>query len=291
MWTHKVIIWFGLLIMIPSLIMGLLMGGFFFFFNEEISSFFFNPSAPTPDNVPLYLTLYFVFLFGFIIFSYVMMALSFAGVLKGTLDLENREDKMSFGELWRATLPYVGRVFGVFFLVFVVIFVFFGGVMFIGAILGTITAGIGFLCLMPLFLLILPLEFIAYILASLAMSAVIADDLGVFDSLRRARDVLKQKFWSLVVMGIILFFIQMALSIIIMVPMQIAQFALIFSMDMTNPMPDPSTFFKPFALLMAIFVPVSSLVQGLGLTYANAAWMLSYLEITAPSSEQEVERE
>ena len=30
-WKHKVIIWFGFLMIIPSLIMALAMGGFFFF--------------------------------------------------------------------------------------------------------------------------------------------------------------------------------------------------------------------------------------------------------------------
>ena len=92
--------------------------------------------------------------------------------------------------------------------------------------------------------------------------------------------MMKQKFWSLVLMTIILLFIQWGLSMIIMLPMQVAQFALIFSMDMTNYVPDPSTFFRPIAILMAVFIPLASLVQGLGLTYANAAWMLTYMRLT-----------
>ncbi len=279
-WKHKVIIWFGFLMMIPSLIIGLVMGGFFFFFSEENFPFFFNPYAPAPDINPLFIILFFVVFLGFTIFSYAMIALSFAGVLKGTLDLENKEDKISFGELWDATLPYIGRVFGVIFLVFFVIFLFFGVFMFFGAIVGAVTAGLGFICLMPLFLLILPLELVAYLFASLAMTAVVAEDLSTFDALQRAWDVMKQKFWSLVLMTIILLFIQWVLSMIIMLPMQVAQFALMFSMDMTNNVPDPSTFFRPIAILMAVFIPLASLVQGLGLTYANAAWMLTYMRLT-----------
>jgi hypothetical protein len=48
-WKHKVIIWFGFMMAIPSIIMGLIMGGFFFFFNEENFPFFFNPYASEPD--------------------------------------------------------------------------------------------------------------------------------------------------------------------------------------------------------------------------------------------------
>lgn len=288
-WAHKVIIWFGFLMMLPSLIMALVMGGFFFFFNEEISAFFYSSSTSVPDINPLFIVLYFVFIFDIMIFSYIMMALSFAGVLKGTLDLKDKEDKISFGELWRATLPYVGRIFGVFFLVAFTISAFLGGFMLLFSLVGAVTAGIAFICLIPLFLLILPLELIAYIFASLAMAAVIVEDLGVFDAIRRAWEVLKQKFWSLVLMGIILLFIQMALNMIIIVPMQIAQFAFMFSVDMTSSMPDPNTFLKPFAILMAVFIPLATLMQGLGLTYANASWMLSYLDITARSPKLEIE--
>ena len=204
-WKHKVIIRFGFL-------MGLVMGGFFFFFSEENFPFFYNPYAPAPDINPLFIILFFVVFLGFTIFSYAMMALSFAGVLKGTLDLGNKEDKISFGELWDATLPYIGRVFGVIFLVFFVIFLFFGVFMFFGAIVGAVTAGLGFICLMPLFLLILPLELVAYLFASLAMTAVVAEDLSTFDALQRAWEVMKQKFWSLVLMTIILLFIQYEFS-------------------------------------------------------------------------------
>jgi len=39
-----------------------------------------------------------------------------------------------------------------------------------------------------------------------------------------------------------------------------------------------------------LFIPLTSLAQGLGLSYANAAWMLSYLDITKPS-EAEIAKE
>jgi len=285
-WKHKVIIWVGFLMVIPSLIMAFAMGGFFFFF-DDIFPFAFEPYAPAPDINPFVIVLIVVFFFGFMIFSYAMLALSFAGVVKGTFDLESKDDSISFGELWAATLPYVWRIFGVFFLVFFVIFLFFGIIMFIGAMVGALTAGIGFLCLMPLFLLILPLELLAYLFASLAMVAIVVDDLGVFESLGRAWYMMKQKFWPLVLMAIILVFIQWAMSMIVVLPMQVVQFFIMFSMDITSYAPDPSSFFQPFSILMALFIPISSLIQGLGFTYANAAWTLTYLRLTHTQDEEQ----
>ncbi len=291
LWKHKVILWFGSLIMIPSLIMGLVMGGFFFSINEESYPFFFEPYAPAPEINPFLPILFFVFIFGFTIASYAIMTLSFAGVLKGTFDLEGKEEKISFGELWHLTLPYLGRIFGVLFLVFFSIFAFLGVIMLLGLFMGILTGGLGFLCLSPLFLLILPLEALAYIFVSIAAVAVIAEDLGVFDAIVRAREVFKQNFWSWVLMGIILLFIQMGINLIVIFPMQIIQFAFIFSMDFTSVTPPaPSIFFRYFAVFMVLFIPLTSLAQGLGLSYANAAWMLSYLDITKPS-EAEIAKE
>jgi len=86
-WTHKVIIGFGYIMMIPSLILGIIFGGFFFFFNEKFFPTLFSPYAPTPDINPLFSLLFFVFIFGFIFISYAATSLSFSGVFKGTLIL------------------------------------------------------------------------------------------------------------------------------------------------------------------------------------------------------------
>ena len=109
LWEHKVILWFGFLMMIPSLLMGPAMGIFFLFINEKNFPFFFDPYASVPEINPALPILFMVAMFGFIIFSYAMMTLSFAGVLKGTFDLEGKEDTISFGELWRTTLAHFRR--------------------------------------------------------------------------------------------------------------------------------------------------------------------------------------
>jgi len=280
-WKHKVIFYFGFLMAIPSIFMGLITGiGFFFLTEERLFSFLENA-----DTAPLFLILYFIFIFAFSILSYAMAALSFTGVLKGTLDLKDQEESISFSELWNASLPYFWRIFGVFFIVFFVLFLVVMLPLFFLVFVGVLTAGVGFLCLLPLIFLIIPLEILGYLLASIAMAAVVAEDLGVFDAIRRAWDVLKQKFWLLVLMTIILAFLQWAASMIVMVPMQFAQMALIFSTDfMTNP--DPNAFFRPMSIFIALFMPLIALVQSIGFTYANAAWMLTYLEVSTPEMDE-----
>ncbi len=67
------------------------------------------------------------------------------GVIKGTSLAEKGAERISFGEIWSESLPYFWRIFGLNFLVVFAIFAII--IPFI--LLGVVTAGIAFLCLLP----------------------------------------------------------------------------------------------------------------------------------------------
>ncbi|MBT3338436.1 MAG: hypothetical protein HN855_11690 [Anaerolineae bacterium] len=287
-WKHKVILWFGMLMAIPTVLMGIVMGGFFYFFTEEGFLSALESGSTEPDAFLIFFIIFALSMVLLTILSYATMAFSFTGALKGTYDLRDEETSISFRELWDASLPFLWRIFGIIFIVFIAIFGFIGIFFFVGAIFGALTAGLGFLCLMPFILLLIPFELLAFLFAAIAMAVVIAEDIGVFDALRRAREIMKQKFWHLILMGIIVAFIVWATSMIVMLPMQFAQFAFMMPMMSDPYMQDPTTFFRPFAILMAVVMPLSGIVQGLSMSFANAVWIFSYLDITAtPEKEPE----
>ncbi len=288
-WKHKVIIWFGMLMAIPGALMGIVMGVFFYFFSDERFFSFIEGNSTEPSILWLFFALFLGSMILFSILSYATMALSFAGTFKGTFDLRDKETTISFRELWDASLPFVWRIFGIFFIIFAALFVFMVIIMFLFSIVGAITAGIGLICMMPFMLLIIPLELIAFLFASIAMTVVVAEDIGVFDAMRKAGEILKQKFWYLILMGVIVFFIMWAVSMVFMLPLQIVQFTFMTPIMSDPYMQDPTAFFQPFSILMAIMMPLMSIVQGLTLTYANAVWMFSYLDITSkPEDDEEV---
>ncbi len=280
-WKHKIILWFGTIMAIPTALMGIVMGAMFFFFTEENFLSYVEGSSTEPDAFFLFFAFFFVSMILLSILSYATMALSFAGALKGTFDLKDKESTVSFRELWDASLPYVWRILGIIFIIFIGIFGFIAIIMFLGAIFGAVTAGIGFICLMPLMLLIIPLELLAFLFASIAMVAVVVEDIGVFDAMRKAKELLKENFWSWILMGIIVGFILWAVSMVAMLPMQVAQFAFMMPMMSDPYIQDPTVIFRPFSILMAIMMPLIGIAQGLSLAYANAVWAFSYLDITA----------
>ena len=275
-WKHKVIIWFGLLMVILPALMGLLMGGVFAFTSMENLEAFFN----SPFDSGIFAIIMILAYLGFMLLFFVLYALSLTGVYKGTILLRGKEDSLSFRELWEASTPYLGRLIGVLLVVGLAMFIVFTLPLIFGALVGALTAGIGFLCMMPFMFLLMPLGLVSYLALSLSTAAVVVDDLGIMDAIQHTWALMQKKIWPLVLMTVILYFIQMAVGMVIVIPMQIIQFAFIFPMS-TGEI-DPNSIFRIYGIFMALFIPISSLVQSLGLTYVNAAWALTYADGVAP---------
>ncbi len=276
-WKEKVIIWFGMLMMIAPALMGILIGGTIAFSSLQKIERFFASDFSTIAT----LVFFFVYFF-FIAFTIISTAFSFIGTLKGTLLAQTNRETLTFSTLWEASLPYLWRMLGVIFSIGLVLALIYLVPMLFFVLVGALTAGIGFLCAVPLFLLFIPVGLVGYLLFSLSMTALIAEDGSVIEAIQSAWNTLKEKFWPLVLMTIILYMLQFGIGILIAIPMNIIQFALVIPISMNNTNPD--LMLRYFGIFMAIFLPLSSILQGFGLTYVNSAWMLSWLEASAPSA-------
>ena len=273
-WKEKVIIWFGMLMMAAPALMGILIGGVVAFSSiEKIEHFFESDFGGV-----ITLVFFFVYFF-FIAFTIFSSAFSFAGTLKGTLLAQNNNETLTFSTLWEATLPYFWRMLGVMFSIGLVVGLVYSVPLLFLAFVGLVTAGIGFICAIPFMLLLIPVGLVGYLLLSLSMAALIAEDGSVIEAIQSSWAVLKAKFWPLVLMTIILYMLQFGVGIMIAIPMNIIQFAFIIPMETSNI--DPDTMLRYFGILLALFIPFSSILQSFCLTYVNGAWMLSYLEASA----------
>jgi hypothetical protein len=280
LWKDKAIIGFGSLMMIAPALIGLFAGvGMALTSPNALESFFESDLAGV--GVLFLLLGYFILIAASIFLS----ALSFAGTMKGVLLAEERNEPLTFGEIWEASLPYFWRMLGVIFSVGFVLMLLYFVPLLIMVFVGALTAGIGFLCALPLLLLLLPLGVIGYLTLSMSMAALIVEDGGVFESIQRAWDVVKAKFWPLILMTVILYFIQMGIGIVIAVPLNLLQFAFILPMQSGDIAPE--TLFRYLGILFAIVMPLSSLLQGFVLTYVNGAWVFSYREAAQPAPDKD----
>ena len=182
--------------------------------------------------------------------------------------------RLAFGELLSASMPYFWRVFGLSFLIGLAFFIII-----IPIVLGGIfTAGVVFLCLLPLICLLIPVGMAVGILIEQANRAIVLENSGIFDGLKRGWEIAKSNIGPIIVMALILFGIQLVLGIVIALPIFIIVFPTIFAFAMGE-----GQSFTPLYIALAcicLYAPISWLLSGILTTYTQSAWTLTYLRLT-----------
>lgn len=198
----------------------------------------------------------------------------------GTVELEKGSKTVNFGELLRGILPYFWRVLGIVGLVWVGVFAVM--MIFVACILlvSLLTFGFGALCALPLFILFIPLGILVYALMEQAVSAVVVDNLGFSSALQRAWELLRKNLGVMALMSLIIYLGATIISMIITIPMMIPVFGFIFNMGSEPDFESVDRLFRNMNLWMLAFSPLYAVVQGILLTYMQAAWTLTYMRLT-----------
>ena len=196
------------------------------------------------------------------------------GLIKGSYQAEMGAERLVFGELFSAIMPYFWRVFGLSFLIWLAALLLFVPVIF----LGLITFGLALLCLLPLICVFIPIGFAIGIVVEQANRAIVLEDLSLLDGLRRSWEISRANIWALIVMALILFGITLVLGIVIALPIFIVVLPTIFAFAMGE-----GQSFTPLYIALAcicLYAPVSWALNGILTTYTQTAWTLTYLRLT-----------
>jgi len=220
-----------------------------------------------------------IFLVG-LVWAVIMMVLrSFAepALIRGILKAIKNDHPLSVEEIAREGIPFFGHMLLFHLLVggsgFILMIVLIGAL----GLIALATIGIGLLCLLPLMLLFIPLIWLVELYLVLTTMALVIEDLDVITALQRGWQMLKQHFWSAVIMGILLTFIHVIVSfllalIIIVIIIPLAAFLLLII-----PTSDYITVLLIVGAFAVFFVIILSLmVMGLLQTYLESAWVLTY---------------
>jgi hypothetical protein len=270
---------FGLLAMLVPGLLGLLMGGVMVYFAFDD----FNQFERIIGNETWFVLAWIGFMGIFMLLSFVSTGIGWAGVFKGTVEAEKGKQSISFSELWRTSLPYFGRVLGILLVVgFGMMLVFM-----VPALLGMLTAGLAFICMIPMMFVLIPLSFLAQMFMSLCIASSVADDLDVFTAIKRAWEITQKSFWPLALMSLLLYLVQMAAGLVVSIPAWGAQ--MLFMIPLMSENANPEMMFTFFGIFMMIIMPLAFLIQGGAQTYVNSAWMLVYLDRTNTEKSQSPE--
>jgi hypothetical protein len=199
------------------------------------------------------------------------------GLIRGTYQAEQGTERLIFGELFSESTPYFWRIFGLTFLIGLLFLLIFIPLI----LFGVLTAGIGFICILPLICLLIPISWAVTVVIEQANVAIVLENLGIGDGLRRGWEVVRANVGTMIVMALILFIgsavvgIVLALPIIfIVVPMAIG-----FAAGGDT---SPAAWTWILVACCAVYFPILLVLNGILTAYIQSAWALTYMRLTGP---------
>ena len=201
------------------------------------------------------------------------------GLIRGTLQAEEGAEKLSFGELFRGSMPFFWRVFGLTFLIGLISMLIFLPLI----LFGVLTVGIGFICMLPLICLLIPISIVVYLIVELANVAIVKENLGLWDGFRRGWELVRANVGTIIVMGLILCVISFMVGIVFVIPV-VAIFlpsGLAFAAGQGQS-------FTPLIIggvCFTLLLPLMILAGGILNTFTGASWTLTYLRLTRKPEE------
>lgn len=225
------------------------------------------------DN-PWVVAVFIVLILILIILAIFLGTIGRIGLIKGTYQAEQGRERLVFGELFSESMPYFWRVFGLSLLIGLMFLLIFIPLIFFGVI----TAGIGFLCILPLLCLLIPVSLAVTVVIEQANAAIVLEDLGIMDGLRRGWEVVRANVGTMIVMALILFIGAAVVGILLAIPLIITIFPAAIAMAAGG----ERTSLLIAGICCAIYLPILLVLNGILTAYVQSAWALTYMRLTRP---------
>ncbi len=201
------------------------------------------------------------------------------GILKGVYKVEGGASSLIFAELWSESLPFFWRFFGLNFLLglafFVVIVPF--------VLIGVLTKGIGFACLIPIICLLVPVAWIVNVILEQGQAAIVAEDLTILEGFKRGWEIAKSDIVGMIVLSLALGIGGGIIGFVISLPIIVAVIPGVIGMMGYQPGDTiPATVWVTVACC-GLYMPILIFLNGVLTAYVKTSWALSYLQLTKPT--------
>jgi hypothetical protein len=216
------------------------------------------------------------FILSFILYALGMMGR--IGLIKGTYKIENGAESLSFGEIWNESLPYFWRIFGVNFLISIAFLVIFIPLV----LFGVITFGFGFICVIPLLCILIPISWVIAVVLEQAQIAIVLEDLNMLDGFKRGWNIVKSNAVPMIIMVFILGIGGAIISVIVALPMIVAFIPVLMGMETLR---ESLTPLYISLACCAVYVPVLILFNGVLTAYIQSVWTLTYMKLAQPKED------
>jgi hypothetical protein len=192
------------------------------------------------------------------------------GLIRGTAQADRDIENLPFGELFSGSMPYFWRVFLLNLLVGLFLAV-------------AITALILTICLAPLACLMIPVACVVSVILEQASIAIVLEELGIMDGLKRGWEVVKLNPGPMIIMWLILVLgIGLLGGIIIGIPL-ILSLGPIIALLFTGAERAIIGGLVVAAICFTAYLPFLFVLSGILRSYVGSAWTLTFLRLTAPA--------
>jgi hypothetical protein len=208
------------------------------------------------------------------------------GLVHGTNKADGGAPKLSFGPLFSESLRYFWRVLGFNILTGIAIMAIVIILLIPFILLSVLTMGIGFIFLIPVICLMVPLFILVDVVLKQGVIAIVVEDVGIFEGFKRGWNVFRKNFWNMVLMALILGVGAGIVGFIIALPLVIVFLPLIFgafAAGVGNFEGLKTTLLASGALCCAIY-PIVLILNGILTAYVESAWTLTYKRLTTPAA-------
>jgi len=272
-WKHKVLWPFSAM---PTMVS-------FLFVPFMFLPIFFSKTDPYREpffvDQPVYVLLFIGFSLFISALSVVLYGISSSAVTLGVLQVDSGTDKLGTGKLFEDSKPYWWRVLGVLLLIGIGISFIFMVVFGCMTMIGAVTVGLGFICMMPFFLVIYPIMMVLYGFIEISQAAVVVDDIGVTDAIRRGWELVKVNFWRILLISFIVYMGISILSSIVVLPFMTPFFFFPFLMEGGQFEPNLRTIMLFMGGFSLILIPVMAVIQGVTITFLKSTYTIVYLSL------------
>lgn len=212
-----------------------------------------------------------IILLSFLLYAVGMMGR--IGLIKGVYKVENGAQALAFGELWSESIPYFWRIFGMNFLIglaFAVILVPL-------VLFGVFTAGVGFICILPLLCILIPISWVLAVVMAQAQPAIVLENLGILAGLKRGWQIVKTNVVNFIVLALVVGIGGVIIGIVIALPIILSVLPIFIGMNTLNESLTPVY----IALACcALYLPVIIFLNGILTAYIQSVWTLTFLRLT-----------
>ena len=234
------------------------------------------------DMMGLFLVLWLGVLALSFIVSLLVTTAGSTSLMLGILRVERGEGSTAFMDLVQDGFQYFGRVLGAVLIIQFSIGAVFAVFFLCVAALTAVTMGIASICLQPIMMLLTPLSFLVIAVMDGAMVAVIEEDLGSWDAIKRSLNVVREHVWKFILVTLIAYFGSTLVSSIFIFPATLPAAAAPILMESGEDISGQAVI-AMMILFACICFPFMSLVTGITGTFMNSVIGISYLRLSRPA--------